>query len=183
MNNDVFVNYITHDYKNKLLIIICEDSQQRKLLYEFIETFNGTKIKKFGLRTKFFSSSIRRRYKKCFNCGCKCVVLDHYNYGTMKNNKDEWYSGECQECGETVSWEPNYDSYDDIRTTQKNNMIVIGNYIMTNAKYTTTPTQVTKQEFDEVVSKCKYFIIDPPNKLLNKRKLQEYINVAIEKLI
>lgn len=176
-----FYNHISNPSNDSLYIIICDDSKQRAIIHQYLEN-NYPIIKKTSLRTTLFDAYIKAKLIRCFECD-KFVLLSDYHYGMMENNKDEYRTGICSRCGEMSTWEPNYDDWEDIKCLYKNNMIVFGNYITFNRPNHAISENISKQQFDEIMTDKKIFKISAPTKLINKRKLQDYIDISLKNLI
>lgn len=167
--------------QDKILVINIKDDNDRKLIHQYLETNMTTK--KSSMCCDVFDRYTRVRFlKNCYHCNKKNVKLNNYNYGSMENNQDEYWSGQCPKCGENNYYEPNYDNCDNIHRSYENNCIVINiNYTVPN--HAKINKEVTDNEFNLVISKYKYYIIDKPNDLkMKKEKLQDYISSKIKKL-
>jgi hypothetical protein len=180
---------------NKLCVIACISSDDRKKIHQYIETIYPT-LKKTSLYIKCLTAEEKLRFATCYECGNKSVSLSNYHNGTAPSNIDEYYSGECSKCYTIIRWECNYDNTHDLRIMHHNNVIVIGNYVKSYNKprHCISDTHINKTEFTALLesSGIRLFEIDAPQitngnknnwKPLNKRKLQEYISTSLEKLI
>ena len=165
--------------KNKLLIIICKDPKDRKILHNYIEQVDKT-IKKKSLKS-YLVSDERNIYRiRCCCCNSPMVKLDQYHPGYMENNEDESRSGTCYHCGEIIWWECAYDNIENITYVDCNNIVVIGEYMSNKQRKS---TEVDSKSFVAVMQQSKYYIIDAPDMQLNKNKLQDYINKKLKELI
>lgn len=171
--------------KTLLLVVVCTSSEERKIIYQYLEK-EYPKLNKTGFYSKLWPASIYATIKKCNFCN-KGVMLS-YSFGCMENNRDEYWSGECKSCEERIIFEPNYDDHDGIRRLRENNVIVIGNYITINKPNHAKPcSEITRQDFDEVMSNKKVYMIQAPNngnksvRILGKNQISKYIDEIIEK--
>lgn len=109
-----------------------------------------------------------------FFCGNKKVRLPNYHWGVMKSNKDEYYSGECPKCYNTLYWEPNYDN---VCSIGSHNMIVCGNYFKDYDKSEDyIKGNVSGERFNDIINKCKKYDIAEPYSLLNRMEVSGYID-------
>ena len=103
--------------------------------------------------------------KKCWSCD-KYVKMEYHN-GSLPNNEDEYYMGNCENCEESFCWEPNYD--DVIRIKRPGKFFVISkNQITGKSNY---PTKV------ETISspRCNFVKIKCPAIAMSEGKLSHYI--------
>jgi hypothetical protein len=162
---------------NKILIIICENREKRKMIHNYLERENKD-IKKKSLQSKVVSDEIDFYYRECEECDRKMIRLENYHHGLMENNKDEYMTGECLNCGWDVNWECNYDCGSKIIQKPRNNTIAAGQYMSNKKKMgLSLPVADFSLEGEE------YYLIDTPTKQLNKKKLQEYIDDILSKMI
>ena len=189
MDKETQITSITED---KLCIIACVNSDDRRKIHQYIETVYPT-LKKTSLYIKCLVAEEKCRFIACHECGYKSVPLNDYHLGVAPSNIDEYYSGECPKCYEITRWECNYDNIDDLRIIYQNNVIVIGNYVKTynRPSHAITNVSFSKIEFNTLLESdgVQVFEIDAPKivtsnkgiqKPLDKRKLQEYISISLE---
>lgn len=103
------------------------DEEERHIVYNYMSTVYP-KLNKSILRVNSLDSEImhfRPKHADCYHCDNGRGKLTNYNYGSLPNNKDEYYSGLCNECGRNVYFEPNYDMPKEVR---RNNVIAFGNW-------------------------------------------------------
>jgi transcription elongation factor Elf1 len=167
---------------NKIYVIPLE-TVERKTVHQYLET-QCPKLGKTSLKSKHFHGSRINTFIKCPHCGHRRVPINQYHYGTMENNKDEYRTGTCLNCDERVTFEPNYDSWDDITIVSGNNMIVIGTYFTSYV----TPTHAVHDtiHIDRVVTlltNVNIYEMDPPKTLINKHKLVKYIDELLSKVV
>ncbi len=186
MDKDILNNFIKdkdNNNKSKILILVVKNDDDRKKIYQYIE--NITTIKAVGLYSKLFTSLVGARFFKCDYCKNKILIQDkHYRLGIESNNKDEFYVIPCDKCFKANWYEPNYDDNDNITYLHKNNIIVIGDYMKHNNKprHAKENKDIDNKDIENILeSNPRFFIINAPEKLLNKRKLQVYINENIDK--
>lgn len=165
--------------KNKLIIIPCDDSTKRKIIHQYID-HNYPKVKKMSLQSKLFSREQLKTFIKCYECDYKRVPLNNYHYGCLENNQDEYRTGTCPKCNENISWEPNYDDWDDIYRLYKNNIIICGDYVTCNTPDHAKKEIISENTYLTVIRGIEVYQIDEPekinNKILGKKKLQNYID-------
>lgn len=170
--------FIDSNDKTKLAVIVLSDNNRRRLVHQYLD--KTTKLKHVGFYCNSFTADMVARFIKCYLCEQSLKIKDEdYRRGVLENNKDEYYYIRCEKCGEGFTWEPNYDNYDNIKVLYANNVIVIGDYMKHNNK----PTHAVDKDvsINEISSYIKdVYIIETPNKLLDKRKLQNYINEKVE---
>jgi hypothetical protein len=168
----------------KIRLIHLNITHDRKLLHQYLET-NYPKLYKQSLYCSYHSAERLHTFIKCYECDYKNVCIDTYNHGIMPNNIDEWRSGKCPSCGETVTFEPNYDDYDDIRIVWKNNVVAFGNYFRS---YRNPVLGVSKNiSPNEIIGilngKHVYEIAEPAlvrQKQIKKKQLCKYLDAQIE---
>lgn len=165
--------------KNEFFIIICGDSEKRKLIHMFIE-YNYPRINNIGLRLDGYNKETKR-VSKCINCNCSAnvpILKKNYCYGSMENNKDEYYHITCYKCDRRWTWEPNYDGCDNVHYYDDNNCILIGNFL--GLKYNSHKNRewkkVKKNDIESIVKECEIQIINKPTKVLKKKILQQFVN-------
>ncbi len=174
---DKLKQFIDLNDKTKLAIIVLPNNNSRRLIHQYLD--KTTTLKHVGFYCNSFTAEIAARFIKCYFCDQSLKIKDeNYRRGMMKNNKDEYYYLRCEKCGEGFIWQPNYHDYDDISIIHEKNVIVIGEYMKHNNKPThAIDKDVTINEVSPLVRDV--YIIESPDKLLNKRKLQNYINEKI----
>lgn len=116
----------------------------------------------------------------CYECDYKKVHLDKYHYGYMKNNQDEYRSGECPECGTYMTYECNFD--DGAHRETLRNAIGIGNYFKSYYRQDLEAyNQIVDDSEIKVLLRGKtIYEINNPAKSLNRTKLGEYISDVLK---
>ncbi|ARF07979.1 hypothetical protein Catovirus_1_29 [Catovirus CTV1] len=179
--------YNFHDIpKNKIIIIPCDDKTNRKIIHQYIEN-NYPEIKKMSLQSKLFYREQRKTFIECYYCDYKRVHLNKYHSGQMKNNEDEYMTGTCPKCHEFISWDINFDGWDEITRLYYNNIIVCGDYITCNVPNHAKKEIISKNVYISSTKGINVYQIDQPekinNKILNKRKLQCYIDSKLQEFM
>ena len=74
---------------------------------------------------KVIKDYILLHFIRCYACDYKKVLLK-YHYGSLPNNKDEYCTGICSKCDTFITWEPNYNVYEqeDHSCIKRNNIFV-----------------------------------------------------------
>lgn len=161
----------------KILVLVISNNPDRKLVHQYLDgkVFKSSTVVDSHFRQK------QRLYRKCYSCE-KMINISEYRKGIMKNGKDEYYRGWCDDCDGSVIFEPNYDDYEEIKVIRANNAIVIGNCL----RHWSSPPYATKGNVNkggvaDILDKAIYYILDAPkDKLLSKKKLRSYINTKIK---
>jgi hypothetical protein len=78
----------------------------RKQIHEWLDSI--PQICHVGIRLKAFDPSCDGFYVKKCECGQKTKLMT-YHPGICENNIDEYWSGRCDSCKESVIHESNYD--------------------------------------------------------------------------
>lgn len=99
-------------------------SDGRKDMHNYLNNFHP-KLKHVGLLCKCFPFD-DKTYFKCYNC--KSLILLEYHRGIENNNIDESMSGICENCDESIHWEPNFDSRSRVRYIEHHNVIAISDW-------------------------------------------------------
>lgn len=175
---------------DELLIIICTNSNERCILHSYLDS-NYPEMGHVGVLLDNFSYD-RSVCKKCYICDT--LVPMKYYYGFMENNIDEHYSGWCEECNESVSWECNYDDDDGVIRIVKNNAICIGKTIQVSKPFAAKTIDKTHDDITKIYNDCDTYTIKTiPNWVLrgsqgkkgksrlNKRKscLVDHIEICL----
>lgn len=176
------LNAIFNDIPVDLIKIIALDTKDRKQLHQYLEIYYPD-LKKVSLKSKYFRGERIGTYIKCYECDYKRVPLNNYHEGYMSNNKDEWRSGECPRCGEHISWEPNYDDWDEVTLIHSNNIIAFGPWF----KHYNKPNHAEKGEISEdtiinILKNKKIYEIPAPGHM-SKRNITKYIDEELQKLM
>jgi hypothetical protein len=178
--HDAFFTYLE---KDEFFIVTCIDSKQRKLIHQYIES-NYPNTNNIGMCIDTFKKTTRR-FLKCIECSNKSVPIltEKYCYGYSENNEDEYYHVECKKCERRWSWEPNYDGYDDVRSFDENNCILVGNYMKLkyNPHKNTIQKKITADDVKDIVGKCQIQLIKRPEKILKNQDLQKFVNDEMSK--
>lgn len=177
-------DYLLKQDKNKICILPCPDSQKRKKIHQYLEK-KYPSIKKISLKSNLIENNeFYSTFYKCYECDFKRVPINDYHYGFMENNKDEYRTGTCPKCGEHITFEMNYDDWDDITRLYKNNIIVIGDYLKHNNRPNHAESgEVTDEEFKNIIKNTSLYEIEIPDKLINKKKLEVYIDSKLKDII
>ncbi|CAH6419702.1 Hypothetical protein HVR_LOCUS778 [uncultured virus] len=166
---------------DKIRIIKLTGTEERKLVHQYLEQFHST-VKKVSLKSKHFTGERIGTFIKCYGCDYKKVPINNYHYGALENNKDEWRSGECPKCGEHISWEPNYDDWDDVKCVYGNNIIAFGSWFKDyNSPNHATSGSVNKEEIIKIMTNKKIYEMAAPASRIGKRKVIQYIDEELEK--
>lgn len=97
-------------------------------------------------------------------------------------------SGTCENCDESITWEPNFDSRSRIRQIQHHNVLAISNWF---TGYNQSPFH-QKWDEDEISEKGvnyllhilpDYYDIKIPTARLNKKKLGIYLSEQLKTLM
>lgn len=176
-----FDQIFTNIPNDKIRIIYLYDNNHRKILHQYLD-HNYPKLYKTSLKCKYFDSKELNTFIKCYNCGYKNVVIDDYHYGSLENNKDESISGDCPKCHEHISFEPNYDDWDDVRRIQSNNIIAFGNWFKhyTKPNHAAIPKNFSKEEINNLLNGRIIYEIQISDQTFDKNNLSEYIYEQIK---
>ena len=98
------------DIKSDVIRVVELDYSQRESLHGYIND-NYPGLSTCGVTTKAFKDVFIKHGVECPHCFSSVVVLNTYRLGYAENNKDECWRGCCGKCGESSSYEPNYDDY------------------------------------------------------------------------
>lgn len=141
-------------FQDKLLVIICIDSEERLKLHKFFEYYYGEIPRTSVLCEKFHSD-------KYLSCSCGGM-----GKATYHNDSDD-YTAWCSTCNNLFSG--------DFKTINRNNAIVIGNYLKDYCKraYIGPPIKIID------ITKYQQYVIPIPKVILTRKKLAEYINDLI----
>jgi hypothetical protein len=166
----------------QMVIIANSNNEDRKHIHQYLEAAYPH-IQKHSLHCDVFWS--KRKFlimKRCYYCDTKDVFLNSYAKGCLDNNKDESIWGTCKNCNEHISFEFNFDDWDDVLPIRHNNVVFISNYLKGYARPKhATQEQVSKNMFTEVVQRSKVYIIKNPEQLpLGKKKIENHINHLLE---
>lgn len=149
---------------DELLIIICTNSNERCILHSYLDS-NYPEMGHVGVLLDNFSYD-RSVCKKCYICDT--LVPMKYYYGSMENNQDENYSGWCDECNESLSWECNYDDDDGVIRIVKNNAICIGKTIQVSKPFGAKTMDKTHDDITKILDDCDTYTIKTiPNWVLH----------------
>ena len=162
--------------KGKICFIPSDYSADRLKIHQYLERAFPD-IGRMSISSDYFNAERLLTFIKC-ECDTRAVIT--YHEGFMENNKDEWYSGICPGCDESVHWEPNYDDHDDIIKIWKNNMIVISRDYGTSRPNHAITGEVSSDEFKKIMDKHNIYMMNLP-KLYNKRELGKYITTEYKK--
>ena len=169
--------------RNKIRIIHMINETERQIVYDYLTTVYPKLPKTILLINSLDSKprSVMPRYMQCSHCN-EGRARPTYYYGILENNKDEYYAGNCNRCGDRVEYEPNYDDPDDFyKIIRCKNVIVIGNWFKGyNDKLAINFTTLCKERVAEILSRQKmYEVTAPDNNLLSRLDVCHYIDDAI----
>ena len=155
---------------------------ERRIFHQYLET-KYSLVGKVSLKSKAFEPNKYAQFMKCYHCDYKSVRLSRYHYGVLPNNMDEWKSGICPKCLNSIMYEPNYDDRDNVRLITGNNIIAYGKYLSNynSPKYAKYGT-VTNEEIYDILKNKTIYEIDTPTEPTNKKNLQQYIDNEIAKI-
>lgn len=171
INGDIH-HYLKSMSKNKLCVIHCYDSNERKKIHQYLEM--TYKVKHVSLYCDRFSADCLT-FKKCNQCSKN--VLMTYHDGIMENNIDQYYSGDCLTCDNYITWEPYLNDRDYVKTFNKNNIVVIGDYLNVNKPTHAVPGTISDEEFKNIISSKVYiYEIDAPKNIIKIKKLGKYVS-------
>lgn len=174
----------------KIIVIYCYESENRKKIHQYLENEHPT-LTNASVRIDKPEFPYKITVKQqCYECE-EYVKMD-YHYGYEPNNIDEWYSGWCEKCQISVSFEPNFDDAEPpvVIRIHNNNIIVVGHAIQFKKPQHATRIEISNEEINQILSNCKIHVIDVGDKywrstsvcgknrrLLNKQKnnLAKYI--------
>lgn len=155
-------------------------SDGRKDIHNYLNNFHP-KLKHVGLLCKCFPFD-DKTYFKCYNC--KSLILLEYHRGIENNNIDEYMSGVCENCDESIHWEPNFDSRSRVRYIEHHNVIAISDWFK---GYNSSPyhqnlekDKISITAIAQILSKIDHYDIEIPTTRLNKKKLGDYISRQIQ---
>lgn len=184
IENINFDEHILKLPKNKMCIMTCPKSEERKKIHQYLE-INYPSIKKISLQSDLVEKiEFSQTFYKCYYCNYKRVSINEYHYGSMESNKDEYRTGTCPKCGENITFEMNYDDWDNVIRLYKKNIIIVGDYV----KHNNFPKHaergdVSKEEFTRIMKNVTLYEIDAPEKLINHKKLKIYIDSKLKDII
>lgn len=109
---------------------------------------------------------------------CNILVPLSYRLGVEGSNIDEYYSGDCTRCWESMSYEPNYEPYtkEIFPLFSGSKLIVIGDRSVFKAwhqRKTFKQDMISKEEFETILVHGSE--VDIPEKLHSKKELGQYI--------
>ena len=176
MVNDIFTVP-----EGKIRVIPLKTSD-RKLLHQYLDTFPKP-FGKTSLKSSHLHGDRTHTFIKCYSCDYKKVLINNYHYGCMENNKDEYRSGTCPKCDAHITFEPNYDNWDDVKCVHGNNLLAYGNYFRhhTSPPHATTGV-VSIDMITKILNNSRVYELPIPTTALNKRHLATYIDTMIPDL-
>lgn len=149
-----------------LTVIECKDSNARKTIHQYLN--NSLKIKTTSLFCKLFESANDSLFVKAYYM-CDVTGKTYlYNYHDFINHPEK------------------YKYYDDIindaSLVAKNNIIVCGEYLKGyNKNKNFYDRIVPEEEYNEVMLGLNIFTIPEPDKLINKKELEHYILLELDR--
>lgn len=162
------INNLEND---KLLVIVASNSEDRKVMHQYLEKEFPT-VGRTSLGLRCFDRIFNAIVMECWNCDSKNAVVRY------SPNAEDYMRGDCSRCGERNVFEPSIDYWsDEFRYIYDHNSVVLGNYIKRsfNRPFHAEDGYIPAEQFDEVVDGKKIFIVDAPSKLIKKAKLQNHI--------
>lgn len=157
------------------------NNEDRKTLHQYLET-EYPKLNKVSLQCKKLDSNILHTYIQCYDCYYSRVNIDDYHTGYMSNNIDEWRSGDCPRCGAHISFEPNYDNWNKVTRTRKNNIVAYGLFFKGyNKSNHHVPKIISKETISQILMGQYYYKLIIPDTIRCKKEITSYINVQFNK--
>ena len=177
-------------YKNIISIppgkirIIEATVRERKIIHQWLKV-KHPEVHKAGLKSKLFEMEEYGVCMRCYGCKYKYVFLNNYRYGMLKNNKDEYMFGTCPKCDENVTWECNYDGYDEVFHFPRRNIMAFGIYleVIQKSKHIEENFNISDDQIIEILGNKKIYEIDEPCAELNikdRKRLGKYIDLHIK---
>lgn len=111
-------------------------------------------------------------------CDCGKPVELQYHTGTCDNNIDEYYSGDCTDCGEH-HWHECRDGYTDtVFPRQPHQLVLMSTSIHRKGKTTRYRSAI---DATAVLSRSRGFVFPPPEKEIfnNRLRLEQYVRTMI----
>ena len=147
-----------------LTIIECPDNNKRRKIHQYLDN----KIPKVSLFCKKFKTS---------NLYVKTFYLSHTNGKTYNYNYDDFFT----------RLDNNY--FSDKNEALKDAMLISGHNIIAHGDYLKNYVKpkhailsnVSEDEYNEIIKELNIYTIPEPNKPLNKRDLSYYIVIELEK--
>jgi hypothetical protein len=159
---------------DKICFYHVPNNDERRKIHNYMEKFHPN-IKICSLTCEYFKYDTQLFYK-CSTDDNDCLVKMEYRRGVMKNNKDEYYIGYCDNCNDFHIWECNYDDYDVVFTKKLGNIIAFGDYFSSYIpRKTAIKDIITKDELKNILEPKILYSINNPPKALKKQKIGEYI--------
>ena len=144
---------------DKLLILNISNESERELIYKFIE--KNTKSHIIGLYTHIYTTSLKFKLCKC-ECGEFNVI----------NEKESKFLTICKVCKNDI-----HHVDKNIINKYNNNLLIIGDYVKIYNEYTyITNGKMDEKQINNILKNKKQFIIDKPDKILDKKSFLKYVN-------
>jgi hypothetical protein len=169
----------------KIGVVIEPRREMRKMLHRWYETLEGAPFHRSFYNEHFPAEDrVFMRTMECPECDAKAPFgRAEYRFGILENNIDEYYAIECRKCGYSFSWEPNFDSGNNVRIKcgRDRNVVVFGAYV---GKHLAAPvrraaeegqTQLDEEAFAAYAEKAQVFVISAPPGLLSKAKFMDFV--------
>lgn len=188
-----FFDVISSMSEEKLFIIICDDSESRKTIHQYLES------KGIFWKTSMISNLFNREVKLCIQ---KTTCFKCYDDNVKQIIGSNVITGTCKECGYRFAfkndWGTDYTEHlphcynETVRPIWKNNMIVIGPYLNANRSkpnHAVSNNSITEEEIAEIMKDLKTFEIEidfsfcSSNKKLSDKKIQNHINHKLKNLL
>jgi hypothetical protein len=160
------------DTHTKSLVVKVDTPEDRKKIHVWLER-TYPQLGKRSIALDCFGTQ-SNLYARCE----KHLVKLGYHTGIECNNKDEYYSGHCEEHDETFNYEPNYDSSSRLYFhVRENNAIIIADGI---GSIIGGKIDVTDEEIEDILNKCPIYIIGKPN-LRSVKRIAQFANAEVSK--
>lgn len=179
---DELDKYIKNLSSDKIVIFVIIQREQRKKFHMYFPSTYPS-LKHTSFQSQSHDKERLHTFYKCYECGNRRVCIDDYHYGYMDNNKDEYRTGKCRKCGHHVTFEMNYDDWDNVRIIYKNNAIAMGHYLNYISKPSYAESGIVSIDEIEKILKCMpIYEIETPAHNMKHKALESYIDKQIEKL-
>lgn len=156
----------------KLYVYIIPNRETRRRFHQYLEKYHP-EIIKVSLRCNSFPL-VETNIAICGYCGCPGTV--EYRYGIEPNNIDEWYSGWCNYCSESLSRDCQGSG---VMRRLDSNLVVLGNKETFSqiGKYNNKKTRWQEDDLEIVPNHIPTpIIIDAPITFMGRTKLAEWVD-------
>lgn len=165
-----------------LTIIVCDDHIKRLKIHQYLDgkenkvsmysnLFDAEKTGAF-----FVKSPCTRKWKYLHR---KDAIFHPYGEPYLDGYYSYWFNCPCG----GFSYDPNCDLFDR-KEIYKNNIIVYGSYLKgyTSPNHSVKNSEVSENEYNILISELKIFTIPNPERKLNKKELEVYINEQLKSI-